>query len=72
MMNAPVYTPVIFEHPKLGTLVVAGMMDVDNETTDDIQMAMWVTCVVPDGSRYVLLPPNALAEGTLIQVGRLH
>lgn len=70
-VNCPSYTPVIFEHPDYGTFVVASMIDIDNETTDDIELAIWATCPLPNGD-WLTVPPCILAQGTLIQVGRLN
>lgn len=69
-VNCTNYTPIIFEHPEYGTFVVASMIDIDNETTDDIELAIWVMCPLPDG--WLSVPPRILAEGTLMQVGRLN
>ena len=46
--RCPSYTPIIFEHPEYGTLVVMSMVDVDYEVTDDIEMAMQVMCPMPE------------------------
>lgn len=65
------HTPVIFEHPDYGTLVVTNMIDVDDKTTDDIELAFWVICQLPDGD-WLLAPPYVLAQGRLMQVKRLQ
>lgn len=62
------YTPVIFEHPQYGTLVVAGMIDVDNQTTNDIEQAMLVVCPLPDGNWL----HACSSEGRLTRIERLH
>ena len=70
--RCPSYTPVIFEHPEYGTLVVMSMVDVDDEITDDIEMAMQVMCPTPDGRGWLSVPPCVLAQGTLMRVANLH
>lgn len=71
-VQCPDYAPVIFEHPYYGTLVVADMIDVDDEITDDIDLAMHVMCALPDGSGLVSVPPCVLMQGMLMRVERLH
>lgn len=70
--RCPSYTPIIFEHPEYGTLVVMSMVDVDYEVTDDIEMAMQIMCPMPDNSGWLTVPTCILEQGTLIQVGRLN
>lgn len=41
--------PVVFQHRDYGALPVANMIDVDNEMTDDIELAMRVVCPLPNG-----------------------
>jgi hypothetical protein len=65
------YAPVICEHPRYGTLVVASMIDIDNETTDDIEMAMEAMCPLPNGD-WLHLCVHELLQGTLMKVKRLH
>jgi hypothetical protein len=62
------YTPVIFEHPHYGTLLVANMIDIDNEMTDDIELAIWVVCPLPNGDWL----PVCASQGTLMQVKTLQ
>ena len=66
--QCPDYTPVIFEHRDYGTLVVASMIDVDNEITDNVELAMQVMCPLSNGNWLAA----CVSEGTLIQVGRLN
>ena len=66
------YEPVIFEHPDYGTFVVASMVDIDFEVTEDIELAMEVVCPTPDGSGSMSVPLYVLAQGTLMRVGRLN
>ena len=60
--------PVIFEHQELGTLLVLDMIDVDDERTDDVELAMQVLCSSPDGD--LMVAPTS--EGILMRVKALQ
>ena len=40
---------VFFEHFWYGPLLVTNMFDIDNEETDDIELAEKIVCPLPDG-----------------------
>lgn len=62
------YTPIIFEHPQYGTLVVLQMADDQNRLTDDIEQAHFVLCPMFNGGMLTA----CASEGKLTKVKRLH
>jgi hypothetical protein len=63
------YTPIIFEHPDYGTLVVIQMADDKARLTDDIEQAMFVLCPAPGGAGMLTA---CASEGKLMRIKRLH